>query len=603
MNHENIVKLHDHAEQSNCIYLLLEHAEGGTLFGYLNKHVRLDVHMIAKFFVQTCRAVEHVHFRGFIHRDLKPENILLDKNTDIKLCDFGWCASINDHAYRKVVSGTYEYMSPETLYGQLQGYEADIWSLGVLLYELHHNIEPFKGRCVKDVLHSIKNVPISFDMSVSPEAKDLIVRILTYDAKTRPNFQEIFSHPFVQKYFRENKPKESGREQLKRAQSFAFYDSKETEIQTRDNKDQCRKKLVREHSVQQPQIYRVEQPEQLRQITFSSHPISSGVNPEPVYFRQRTYQNRANYRPLMSPAVDSRSRTKASQTTLSNMILGQNARNDVGGYTTTSYTKVAPDNTMKVINAPLASNSFLLNSDQHQARGSPKNMWNKNIQTRNEASASDLSQNRNLEMNRIVYNCFISGGETLKPSSTTNRVTNSIRGQDTTHSTRNYSNKENPGSFSSMLNHIIPAPPNHLNMQVMNPWHADGSFASISNKLKEGLSTPMSINRSTYLDRARQMAENKSIIHERDHSKHMDRSALERTLSEINQNHGSQGRIYQQKSSGSRVSAQERGPYLTNSFSKPLLTRQRTNIGHENHHIRTDDHVSVIPYRSTFTLQ
>ena len=55
--------------------------------------------------------------RGFIHRDLKPENILLDKQTNVKLCDFGWCTPITDLNYRKVVSGTYEYMSPETLHG------------------------------------------------------------------------------------------------------------------------------------------------------------------------------------------------------------------------------------------------------------------------------------------------------------------------------------------------------------------------------------------------------------------------------------------------------------------------------------------------------
>ena len=86
-----------------------------------------------------------MHNKGFIMRDLKPENLLLDSKMNIKLCDFGWAAHMNDEEYRKLKSGTYAYMSPESLKGELQGKQSDIWSLGILLYELNYKKEPFSG--------------------------------------------------------------------------------------------------------------------------------------------------------------------------------------------------------------------------------------------------------------------------------------------------------------------------------------------------------------------------------------------------------------------------------------------------------------------------
>jgi serine/threonine protein kinase len=288
MDHENIIKLYDHSEQGNLIYLLLEHAEGGNLFTYLNKHIRLDVQLIAKIFVQSCRAVEHVHSKGFIHRDLKPENILLDKGVNVKLCDFGWCTPITDHAYRKIVSGTYEYMSPETLHGQLQGYESDIWSLGVLLYELHHNIEPFKGRSVREVLNSIKNCPLNFDISITPEAKDLILRLLQVDPAARLNFQQIYSHPFVIKYGPTNiprAPQPEARDGLKRAQS--------TNICTRVisaqewQEENNRRRIQRDPSIQ-------------ANIVEPRHAYASTRITQEI---PRNTETRINYRPLIPTAL------------------------------------------------------------------------------------------------------------------------------------------------------------------------------------------------------------------------------------------------------------------------------------------------------------
>ncbi len=80
-----------------------------------------------------------------MHRDLKPENILVDYNKTIKLSDFGWSVIFWDDEYWETVCGTYEYMAPEIFEKKWQTKKTDIWSLGILLYELTHGYAPYWG--------------------------------------------------------------------------------------------------------------------------------------------------------------------------------------------------------------------------------------------------------------------------------------------------------------------------------------------------------------------------------------------------------------------------------------------------------------------------
>lgn len=90
-------------------------------------------------------AIKYIHDQEIFHRDLKPENILLDSNLNVKLCDFGFTAKEQKEVARTTFCGTYEYMAPETLQGMNQTKKTDIWSLGILLYELFHLQAPFAG--------------------------------------------------------------------------------------------------------------------------------------------------------------------------------------------------------------------------------------------------------------------------------------------------------------------------------------------------------------------------------------------------------------------------------------------------------------------------
>jgi serine/threonine protein kinase len=95
------------------------------------------------YFIQTSSAVLFLHENNLVHRDLKPENILVDENNNIKLCDFGWCVELS-MGNRVTFCGTYEYMAPEIIKEKPYNQGIDVWSLGILLYELCHGYSPFR---------------------------------------------------------------------------------------------------------------------------------------------------------------------------------------------------------------------------------------------------------------------------------------------------------------------------------------------------------------------------------------------------------------------------------------------------------------------------
>lgn len=196
LKHENVIKFEDYIETPNKVYIFLEYAKNGDLFGFVNKNKPNEQTML-RLFYQTALAIQYIHSKNIMHRDLKPENILLDADMNVKLCDFGWSAEYFENVNRETLCGTYEYMAPEVFFRNKQTKKTDIWALGVLLYELFHGYAPFRGLRMDTVMHAIMRNVIAFKKNVSAEVKDLIVKILIFDPKKRPGIQEVIDHPLM----------------------------------------------------------------------------------------------------------------------------------------------------------------------------------------------------------------------------------------------------------------------------------------------------------------------------------------------------------------------------------------------------------------------
>ena len=117
MYHKNIIKIINHFEDQDNIYLVLEYASGGQLWYLLNKKKRFTEEEVKQYIKQLCLALRYIHGKKkpVIHRDIKPENLILDGKGNLKLVDFGWSNFISNKSIRKTFCGTTEYLAPEML--------------------------------------------------------------------------------------------------------------------------------------------------------------------------------------------------------------------------------------------------------------------------------------------------------------------------------------------------------------------------------------------------------------------------------------------------------------------------------------------------------
>ncbi len=208
IDHPNILPILYVNETSSDFDLVLEYASGGSLFHFIRRKKYLSEPLAFSLFIQVINAIYFLHKNNFIHRDIKPENILLFDNNIIKLCDFGWCVRLEEGQQRGTFCGTTEYMSPELVNHEEYSKEIDVWSLGVLLYEMVHGYSPFRpdkpNFNSKDVIENIRLHKLKFNKNVSEECKELIYHLLDEDPNKRYRVEDIFFSDFVKFYEEKN---------------------------------------------------------------------------------------------------------------------------------------------------------------------------------------------------------------------------------------------------------------------------------------------------------------------------------------------------------------------------------------------------------------
>lgn len=186
VKHNFIVDLIYAFQTQNKLYLILEYLGGGELFMLLDKE-GIFMEDTASFYLgEITLALEHLHSNGIIYRDLKPENILLNRSGHIKLTDFGLCKeSLEEGSMTHTFCGTIEYMAPEILTRSGHDKAVDWWSLGALMYDMLTGGPPFTADSRKKTIEKILKGKLSFQPFLSPNAKDLLKRLLRRNATQR----------------------------------------------------------------------------------------------------------------------------------------------------------------------------------------------------------------------------------------------------------------------------------------------------------------------------------------------------------------------------------------------------------------------------------
>lgn len=185
-----------------CSYLILEYIDQGDLFTFINTKGRLSELVAIYFFRQMISAIAYCHSFNVCHRDLKPENILITADLQIKIADFGMAALHQTATHHLATAcGSPHYAAPELLKNkQYRGDKADIWSLGVILYAMLSATLPFDDPDLRVMMGKTKKGVYEMPKHISPEAEDLIRRMLQVNPERRINLKDIWNHPLVQKY-------------------------------------------------------------------------------------------------------------------------------------------------------------------------------------------------------------------------------------------------------------------------------------------------------------------------------------------------------------------------------------------------------------------
>ena len=204
LEHENIIKIHEWFVTDSEICVITEFAEKGELFKIIkNKRknygtlTEYEVSQIAK---QLISALQFLNEKRIIHRDIKPQNILLSSNNIIKLCDFGFARALSKESVMATsIKGTPLYMAPELVQEKPYNHNVDLWSLGIILYELYYGKPPFYTNSIYKLVKMIVKDHIKYPLQpkISKEFQHFINGLLQKKPHKRFPIQHLHKHPFL----------------------------------------------------------------------------------------------------------------------------------------------------------------------------------------------------------------------------------------------------------------------------------------------------------------------------------------------------------------------------------------------------------------------
>ncbi|OHS97467.1 AGC family protein kinase [Tritrichomonas foetus] len=197
VNHPNIMKMIDVFETDTNFCIVTELARG-DLFQVIDDEQILPESALKPIAAQLVSALCHLHKSHIIHRDLKPQNILVGANGSIKVCDFGFARALSQTTLMLTsIKGTPLYMAPELVQEQPYNESIDIWSLGIILYELFHGSPPFFTESIYKLIQMIINNPIKYPDTMSEEFVSFLQMMLEKNPSRRATAEDLLNHPFI----------------------------------------------------------------------------------------------------------------------------------------------------------------------------------------------------------------------------------------------------------------------------------------------------------------------------------------------------------------------------------------------------------------------
>ena len=206
-HHPNIVRLLDHLENNDYIYIVTEYIEGGTLGQYFKKKkFNFSERQATSIMSQIANGVKYLHQYGIVHRDLKPDNIMITQQNEfgvIKIMDFGLSKIVSPNERMVDGYGTLSYVAPEVLLRTPYNKEVDIWSMGVILFYMLSGKLPFRGHREQEVAEKIVYDELEFDEddweTRSQKVQDLISSCLQKKKEDRITIDKFINHPWFKK--------------------------------------------------------------------------------------------------------------------------------------------------------------------------------------------------------------------------------------------------------------------------------------------------------------------------------------------------------------------------------------------------------------------
>lgn len=203
LSHKYIVALQDFFWDEKNIYIVLEYCNGGSLSNFIKTKKSLSESTCKYFLRQLAAAVQYMRSNDICHFDLKPQNLLLNRQGShvcLKVADFGFAQHLRLGEINQQMKGSPLYMAPEIIRKHLYDAKADLWSIGIILYECLFGKAPYTSKTIEELLLRICNcekITLPTNMRISKECEDLLCQLLQHDPDRRISFKDFFNHSFL----------------------------------------------------------------------------------------------------------------------------------------------------------------------------------------------------------------------------------------------------------------------------------------------------------------------------------------------------------------------------------------------------------------------